>query len=138
MPKKKYRKTSRSGRVPVLMLKVARLLAGCDGWAKGISIDEIARQVYGVVTAHTKQKARLLIGSVRRTFNVDIFSIKPVGKTEQRYFHLATESEYTKAIDDFIKHIAGSEKTRRKLEKAKLLVKAKRRLKAVRKATQKQ
>ena len=138
MPKKKYRRTSRSGRVPVLMLKVARLLAGCDGWEKGINIDEIARQVYGVATPHTKQKARLLIASVRRTFNVDIFSIKPVGKTEQRYFHLLTESEYTKTIDDFIKHIAGSEKTKKQLEKAKLLVKAKRKLKAVRKVREKQ
>ena len=127
----------RSGRVPVLMLGGARLLTKCDGWENGITIDEIARRTYGRVTPHTKQKARLLIGSVRRTLNIDIFSIKPVGKTERRYCHLVSESEYTKAINNFIKHITGSEKTKRKLEKAKIIIEKRRKLKVIRKTKKK-
>jgi len=120
------------------MLTIARLLTSCIGWENGITIGEIAREVYGRDTPHTKQKARLLIGSVRRALNIDIFSIKPVGETERRYCHLSTEAEYTKAIDDFIKHIEGSEETKAKLEKAKLTVEAKRKLEVIRKAREKQ
>ena len=129
---------SRRGRVPVLMLKTARLLSSCIGWENGLTIGEIAREVYGRDTAHNRQKARLLIGSVRRLLNVDIFSITPVGETERRYCNLSTQAEYTKAINNFIKHIRGSEKTKRKLEKAKLTIEARRRLKAIRKARKKQ
>lgn len=120
------------GRAPIYMLKVAKLLTRCNGWENGITIDEIAEQIYGKTTPHNKQKARLLIGAVRRTLNVDIFSIKTVGETERRYCHLVTEAEYTKAINDFIKHISGSEKTKAKLEKAKIVIPAKQKLEAVR------
>ena len=60
------------------------------------------------------------------------------GKTERRYCHLSSEAEYTKAINNFIKHIKGSEKTKEKLKKAKLTVEAKRRLKAIREARKRQ
>ena len=126
------------GRPPIYMLKVAKLLTKCNGWENGITIDEIAQEIYGKATPHNKQKARLLIGAVRRTLNVDIFSIKTVGETERRYCHLVTEAEYTKVINDFIKHISGSARTKAKLEKAKIVIPAKKKLKAVRKAKKKQ
>jgi len=79
-----------------------------------------------------------MIGLVRRALTVNIFSVKPVGETERRYCHLSTEAQYTKAINDFIKHIKGSEEMKKKLEKAKLTVEAKRRLEAIRKAREQQ
>ena len=132
------RPSPRRGRVPVLMLRAARLLRGSIGWENGLTIGEIARELYGRDTAHNRQKARLIIATARRELRVDIFSIKPVGEIERRYCHLSTATEYTKAINDFIKHIKGSEKTQEKLEETKLTVEAKGRLKAIRRARKKQ
>jgi len=44
----------RRGRVPVLMLKTARLMKSCIGWENGITTDEIAREIYGKNTAHNR------------------------------------------------------------------------------------
>jgi len=126
------RMPARRGRVPVFMLQVARLMKRCEGWENGISIDEVARALYGNDDFHSKAKARLLIGSVRRALNVDIFSIKPVGESERRYCYLVSESEYAKAIENFEKHIKGMKETEEKMKKAKAVIEAKRKLKAVR------
>lgn len=122
----------RRGRVPVFMLQVARLLTRCKGWENGITINEIAKAVYGNDDFHSRAKARQIIGTLRRVLNVDIFSIKKSGETERRYCHLTEESEYIKAIDNFEKQISGLKETEEDLKKAKEVVKAKRKLKVVR------
>jgi hypothetical protein len=123
---------ARKGRVPVYMLRVARLLTPCEGWENGITINEIANAVYGNDDFHSRAKARQIIGSLRRVLNVDTFSIKKSGETERRYCHLKAESEYTKAIDDFEKQINGLKETEKDLKKGKEAIEAKRKLKAVR------
>jgi hypothetical protein len=132
MPIVTARTSVRRGRVPILMLQVARLLRKCDGWDNGITINDVAKALYGNDDFHSKAKARLQIGCVRRALNVDIFSIKPVGESERRYCYLITESEYNRAIENFEKHIQGMKETEEKMKKAKEAIEAKRKLKAVR------
>jgi hypothetical protein len=136
MPRVRTRKKTvsiRRGRTPVKTILVARLLSKCIGWENGITIDEIARAIYGRADFHSKAKARQLIGSVRSALNVDIFSTKPVGRPERRYFHHNTVDEYNKAIDNFEKQITGLRETEKKLEIRKKTAEARRRLRLARK-----
>lgn len=132
---KTRRVSIRRGRVPVKTIQVARLLARCIGWENGITIDEIVKAIYNNDDFHSKAKARQLIGSGRNALNVDIFSIKPIGRPERRYFHHVTVGEYNKAIENFEKQIAGMRETERKLE-LKKKTEARRRLRLARKKEQ--
>ena len=122
---------ARRGRVPTKYFQVARLLRPCRGYENGLTIDEIAREIYGRNDPHSKQKARLQVGEVRRKIGVPVFSIKPPND-ERRYCYLISETEYTRAINDFEKHILGSEKTKEELEKERKSIKERERLERIR------
>jgi len=117
--------------VPTKYLQVARLLRPCRGYENGLTIDVIAREIYGLDDPHSKQKARLLVGEVRRNIGVPVFSIKPPDG-ERKYCYLISETDYSRAINDFEKHISGTEKTKKELEKEREAVKAREKLERVR------
>ena len=122
---------ARRGHVPYIYIQVARLLRPCKGYENGLTIDEIAREVYGRDDAHSKQKARFQVGAVRRIIGVPIYSIKPLDG-ERRYCYLITETEYSRTIKEFEKHIAGSKKTKEELEQEIKVVKAREKLERIR------
>jgi hypothetical protein len=123
----------RKGSMPVKTIETARILAKCVGWENGIAIDEIAKAIYGDAGFHSKAKARQLIGRVRVVLNVDIFSTKPYGRPERRYFHHVTVDEYNEAIDDFEKQIQRLQVTETKLQTKKKTAEARLRLRLAQK-----
>ena len=122
----------RRGRVPPLYLQVAKFLRPCKGYEKGKTINEIALEVFESDDAHHKQKARLHIHAARRNIGVPVFSIKPPNE-ERRYCHLISETEYSRVINDFERHILGTEETKKDLKKGREAVKEKERLDRIRK-----
>lgn len=124
---------AKRGRIPVKYIQVLRLLQPCKGWENGKKIDEIAMAVYGSSDFRHKAMARMLIGVARNAANVQIFSIKPVGTEERRYCHLLSITEYTKAINDFERHIEGTQNTKEDLEAGRETVEERRRLEEARK-----
>ena len=129
----------RRGRLPAKYMEVFRLLAPCQGYERGMTIDEIARAMYGRTDFQAKAKARQLIGYGRRAMrrqgiDVDIFSVKPMGMPERKYCHLTTVVEYTKTIDDFEAHITGAEETQEALERRRKTVEERARLAKARRA----
>lgn len=106
---------AKRGRIPAKYIQVLKLLAPCKGWENGKTIDEIAIAIYGSSDFQRKATARMLIGAARNAANLQIFSIKPVGTDERRYCHLTNVVEYTKAINDFERHIDGTQNTKNDL-----------------------
>src|SRR4030043_518629 len=93
------------GRTPNKYMRVLKLLEPCQGYEKGITIDDIAIAMYERSDFHTKAMARQLIGGARRLtrklgIKADLASISLVG-AERRYCHLNTVAEYGKAIIAF-------------------------------------
>lgn len=130
---------ARRGRIPGLYIKVLRLLAPCQGYDNGKTIDDIADAIYGQHNFESKAKTRMIIGAARRAMwrqgiKVDIASIKLVGTSEKRYCHLTTVAEYTKAINDFAAHIEGTQKTEHELKQRRETLEERRRLEEARKA----
>lgn len=125
------KKMARRTQVPYIYIQVARLLRPCRGYENGITIDAIAREVYGQDDPHSKQMARLHVGHVRRKIGVPVHSIKPPDG-ERRYCYLISETEYSRAINDFEKRITGAEKTKEELENERKAVKDRERLERVR------
>lgn len=124
---------AKRGRVPAKYIQVLKMLAPCKGWENGKNIDEIAMAIYGNKDFQCKAMARQLIGAARNAANVQIFSIKPVGTDERRYCHLTNVVEYTKAINDFARHIEGSENTKRDLEEGRQTIEQRKLLEETRK-----
>lgn len=129
----------RRGRLPSKYMQVLTLLAPCQGYERGNTIDQIADEIYGRHDFASKAKARQLIGAARRAMklrgiNVDLFSIKPVGMPERRYCHLVTVAEYTKAIHDLQSHIEGTQETEEELGQRRETVEERLRLEEARKA----
>jgi len=128
---------ARRGRIPAKYMRILRLLAPCQGYDRGKTIDDIAIAIYGSSDFRSKAMARMLIGAARKVtkqqgFNADIFSIKLVGMSERRYCHLTTVSEYTKAINDFQAHIEGAQETEQGLEQRRLTIEERRKLEEAR------
>lgn len=134
---------ARRGRIPAKYMEVLRLLAPCQGYENGKTIDDIARAIYeGACDFRSKAIARQLIGAARKAtrrqgINADIFSIKPVGTLERRYCHLTTVVEYTKAINDFETRVEGEQQTEEGLKQRRETVEQRRRLEEARKAKEK-
>jgi len=130
---------ARRGRIPAKYMQILRLLAPCQGYDKGKTIDDIATAIYGVCDFRSKAMARMLIGAARKAtrqqgINADIFSVKPVGMSERRYCHLTTIAEYTKAINDFEAHIEGATKTEHGLKQRRETIEERKKLEELRKA----
>jgi hypothetical protein len=121
-----------------MYMQVLRLLAPCQGYEKGKTINEIAEAIYGRSDFQAKAMSRQLIGAARKAMkrqgiSVDICSIKLVGMRERRYCHLTTVTEYTKAINDFERHIEGIKETKEGLESRRKTVEEREKLKEVKK-----
>jgi len=110
----------RRKRLAFKYLQVLKFLEPCQGYELGKTIDEIADKIYERHDFASKARARQLIAHARRAARLlgmkpEIFSQKPEGMDERRYFHLTTVAEYTKTIHDLQEHIEGTQKTEKKL-----------------------
>lgn len=130
----------RRGRIPTKYMQALEFLKSAKGYENGKTISEIASHLYGGRTDfQAKAMARQIIGAARRAmkergFNVDIFSIKPVGMPERRYCYLVTSAEYTKAINDLQSHIEGTAETEEELRRRRATTEERARLEEARKA----
>ena len=131
---------ARRGRAPLKYMQVLRLLEPCQGYEKGITIDDLAKAMHnGKNDFQTKAMTRQLIIGARKFArslgtDADIASIQLVGTSQRKYCHLSNVAEYTKAINDLEIHIQGTDKTKKQFQKHEKTIEERRKLEEMRKA----